>query len=120
MWDELERELVGVRSQVFGLTVSRPSPERKVIAWSAPAFRAATSVLSSIATDNIASASLSLAFSTAPGRVPKLPAISAHAWSNACPIALMVSGPNEAPSINRRALITTAQLCLETARAWYC
>ena len=49
-------------------------PERQSIAmaWRAPAFNAATSVLPSVATDSIASASFSLAFSIWVGLSPKL------------------------------------------------
>src|SRR5262245_46616875 len=51
--------------------------------------------------DSMASASLSLAFSTCVP--PKFPAFSVQAWSNAWHSALRVSGPNDALSINRRA-----------------
>src|SRR5262245_32649551 len=43
------------------------------------------------------------------GSLPKLPAICAHARSNACPIALSVSGPKDAPSMSWRALIAYSQ-----------
>src|SRR5215813_2046650 len=71
----------------------------------ARSFSAETSISPSVAMDSIASASLSLAISTSRGILPKVGAIRAHASLNACPIAVMVSGPNDAPSINARAFI---------------
>src|SRR5262245_17970768 len=64
---------------------------------------AATFVLPSVAMDN--SARLSLAASISTRRVPKFPMISTRPWPNASPIGLSVSGPDDAPSINRRAFI---------------
>src|SRR5262245_20280225 len=73
-------------------------------------FRSSTSVLPSVETDRIASASLILAASTASWSLPKIILIRTEVSSNTSPIAFTVSDPNGAPSINARAFIPQLHL----------
>jgi len=61
-------------------------------------LRTSTFQLSSDAIESNALARASRASSTVRGSVPNLPAISAHATSNASLIAFKASGPNDTPS----------------------
>src|SRR5262245_30915966 len=55
--------------------------------------------------------------SMATGSVLTLPAISAHAASNACPITFKASGPNDALSMSWRALIHLSLLPSSSPRS---